>query len=228
MKHLLLAAVLVAGFTGNALAADAVAVEEAPAVVTVFDWTGAYVGGVAGYGWGTTNAEDDGSPSDDIDYDGFLGGVTVGYNKQFGQVVLGVEADLSAAGLSGSGDGGVSWGCGFTDTCTFDVDWLGTVRARAGYAFENFLPYLTAGLAFGGIKGELSGCPGDEWCGSDTKAGWAAGGGVEWAFNEKWSAKAEYLYVDLGKGEFDSGGGGSGFEAEFKFHTIRLGVNYHF
>ncbi|MGX9145969.1 outer membrane protein [Mesorhizobium sp. 128a] len=226
MKSALLAVAFAAIALTPALAADALV--EAP-VAAVHDWTGVYLGGVVGYGWGTTHALDDGSPSDGIKYDGVLGGIAIGYNKQFGNIVAGVEADFSASGLKGSGDGGTGWGCGTTDTCTFSTQWLGTARARVGYAVENFLPYVTGGLAIGRVKGELSGfCPGDEWCGSDTKTGWTAGGGLEWAFNQNWSAKAEYLYTDLGTGHFGTGNGGDGFEAKFKFNTVRFGVNYHF
>jgi outer membrane immunogenic protein len=192
------------------------------------DWSGVYVGGMVGYGSGKTRAIDGVSldrPSEKIGYSGAVGGLTAGYNKQFGNIVLGVEGDVSGASMSGSGDGGYGWGCGYEDICTFQVDWAATLRARLGYAVGPALPFVSAGLALGRVSGGLDGyCPGDDWCGSDTKSGWTAGGGLEWAFNDKWSAKAEYLFVDLGRAHF----GGGGFLADFKFHTARLGVNYHF
>ncbi|WP_269932563.1 outer membrane protein [Aminobacter sp. HY435] len=226
MKILLSALILSLALAGRATAADAALPAAAP-----HDWTGAYVGGVIGYGWGTTQARDNlGAPSSDIDYDGFLGGLAIGYNKQFGDLVVGAEADIAYAGLSGSGNGGI-WGCGppDIDTCAFDVRALGTVRARLGYAFDNVLPYLTGGLAVGRVEGELVGvCVTGNWCGSDTKAGWTAGAGLELALDEKWSAKVEYLYVDLGTGHFAQGSGGEGFRADFRFHALRLGLNYRF
>ncbi|MRX34132.1 outer membrane protein [Aminobacter sp. MDW-2] len=191
------------------------------------DWSGVYMGGMVGYGTGDTSAFD-GVHSDDIGYSGAIGGLTVGYNKQFGNLVVGVEGDVSGAGMSGKGDGGDDWGCGVEDICTFRVDWAATLRARLGYAVGPVLPFVSAGVAIGRVSGELDGgCPGDVWCGSDTKTGWTAGGGLEWAFNDKWSAKAEHLFVDLGRARFGEGNG-DGFLADFKFHTARLGVNYHF
>jgi outer membrane immunogenic protein len=225
MKSFLLATVAVVALSSAAVAADAVA--ELP-VASTYNWTGGYVGGLISYGWGHTRALDDGFPSDKIKYDGALGGVTAGYNWQFGNVVAGVEGDISFGKVKGSGDGG-NWGCGSPDSCTFSTDWLATVRGRAGYAFDNVLPYLTAGLAVGRTKGSLGGsCPSDDWCGSDTRVGWAVGAGLEVAFSQNWSVKGEYLYADLGKAHFGTGNGGDGFEAKFKINTVRLGVNYKF
>jgi outer membrane immunogenic protein len=225
MKRLLLAAAAIAASVSPVFSADMVQ----PAAV-VHNWTGAYVGGVVGYGWGTTHALDNNSPSTGIGYDGFLGGVELGYNYQFSNnVVLGAETDFSFSDLGGQGDGGPGWGCGTPDTCTFDVKWFGTARARVGYAFGNVMPYLTGGLAYGHTKGNLASyCPGTAWCGDDTKFGWTAGAGAEWAINDRWSIKAEYLYVDLGKSHFGTGNGGDGFEAQFRVNTARLGVNYKF
>lgn len=85
-----------------------------------------------------------------------------------------------------------------------------------GYAVGPVLPFVSAGVAVGRVSGELDGeCPGDDWCGSDTKTGWTAGGGLEWAFNDKWSAKAEYLFVDLGSAHFGEG------TAEASWPTLR-------
>lgn len=217
---------LILGTSGTALAADPAV--DLP-VASTHDWTGAYIGGLVSYGWGKTHALDDNDPSDKIDYDGGLGGVTAGYNWQSGNIVAGIEGDISFGKIKGSGDGGSGWGCGTTDTCTFTTDWLGTVRGRVGYAFDNVLPYLTAGVAVGRTKGNLSGrCPGDEWCGSDNRVGWTAGAGLEVAFDRNWSVKGEYLYTDLGKAHFGDGNGGDGFEAKFKFHAVRIGLNYKF
>ena len=80
-------------------------------------------------------------------------------------------------------------------TCETSNNWLGTARGRIGYAFDRFLPYFTAGAAFGDIKGTV-GAVNDF---SATKVGWTGGAGVEYAFIDNWSAKLEYLYVDLGK-----------------------------
>lgn len=70
------------------------------------------------------------------------------------------------------------------------------MRGRAGYAFDRFLVYGTGGAAFGNVKAKFSLDP----VSSSTEAGWAAGAGVEVAVAPHWSAKAEYLFVDLGNG----------------------------
>ncbi len=217
-KSLLLGGtVLLAGFASVANAAD-------------HDWTGFYVGAQVGYASGTTAAKDDGYPSSDIDFEGTLGGITLGYNHKINNFVVGVEGDYSFGDVSGSGNGGGNWGCGSTDTCTFEVNELGTLRVRVGYNMGSMLPYLTAGIAFGETSGRLSGeCPGAEWCGDDTQTGWTAGAGAEFAINTNWSAKAEYLYVDLGSSKFGTGNGGSGFQADFdEIHIGRVGLNYRF
>ncbi len=68
------------------------------------------------------------------------------------------------------------------------------MRGRLGYAADRFMPYVTGGLAVGDIKASLPGFAG----GSATNVGWTAGGGIEFAIAGHWTAKAEYLYVDLG------------------------------
>jgi len=192
------------------------------------NWTGYYVGGQIGYATGTTAALDNnGTPSTDIDYDGFLGGVTFGYNHNINKFIIGAEGDYSFASVSGSGDGGPGWGCGTPDVCTFEVKQLATVRVRFGYDFGNILPYATAGIAYGKTSGELGGCP-TGWCGEDTQTGSVYGVGAEFAINAKLSAKVELLHVDLGTSTFGPGNGGAGFQADFNFNTVRAGVNYRF
>ena len=101
----------------------------------------------------------------------------------------------------------------------------GTARGRIGYAFDRFLPYITGGGAFGDVKGSLLGA-GDF---KQTKAGWTAGAGVEYAFIDNWSAKIEYLYVDLGKTTCDATcSSGNPMTATFTSKVVRGGLNYKF
>lgn len=212
---------------GAALAADAISMDVAP---TNFNWSGAYVGGVAGYGWNrNTYTYAPFASSVDFDANGFVGGLTAGYNWQRGQVVFGVEGDVSYANIRGSDrEVPLVAPCAFQG-CSANVNWFGTGRARVGYAFENFLPYATGGFAVGHVKGsaDLGACFPAPTCGySDTRWGWAAGAGIEWAMNQKLSFKAEYLHVDLGKPSFDP------FDIpstdRIDFDTVRVGINYHF
>jgi outer membrane immunogenic protein len=144
----------------------------APYLVSAYSWTGPYVGGQLGYQWGSTaNAR----PAS------ITGGVRAGYSGQTGAFVFGGEADLN---LSGAEDRFAGW--------KFANPWFGTLRARVGYAFSNVLVYGTLGLAAGGGRAELGGASE-----SRTHVGWAAGGGLEVGLTAAWSARVEYLHVDL-------------------------------
>ena len=121
-------------------------------------------------------------------------GGTLGYNWQMGQAVFGLEGDVDWSNIRGS----AACGGGVT-VCETRNDWLGTFRGRVGYAFDRFLPYVTGGLAVGDIKTSIAGLGST----NDTKAGWTVGGGIEAAIAGPWTAKVEYLYVDLGRGGFN-------------------------
>ena len=216
MKKFLLASVgLVAIGTVAASAADiprrVVPPRQPVVAVPVFTWTGAYVGINGGYGWGSSNFS---APfaTGSFDLSGGLVGGTLGYNYQIGQTVVGIEGDIDWSGIEGS------TACGAT-TCQTRNNWLSTVRGRMGYSFDRFMPYVTGGLAIGDIETSIAGIGG----GRDTQVGWTAGGGVEAALDGPWTAKLEYLYVDLGRG-----GTVLGSDAEFKSHIVRAGLNYRF
>lgn len=165
-------------------------------------WMGPYIGGNLGYGWGDVS-NNGASPS------GVLGGLQAGYNYQSGQLVLGIEGDIQ---FNSADDTFAAW--------KFSNPWFGTVRGRLGYAFNNILLYGTGGLAFGALKAQLPGGLSE----SNTSAGWTAGVGAEVAINQNWSAKVEYLYVDLSEKNFLMTGVSNGYQ----FNTLRVGVNYRF
>ena len=167
----------------------------------LYNWSGAYAGLNLGYQWGkVTNTV--GSP------DGIAGGGQVGYNWQSGQFVFGAETDLQ---LSAAGDTFAPY--------KFSNPWFGTLRGRAGFAFNNVLLYGTLGLAYGDLKGELLGL--DE---TKTEVGWTGGLGAEVGFAPTWSAKVEYLYMDLA----DRGFGITGMDNGLQANMLRFGFNYHF
>ncbi|ODT05501.1 MAG: hypothetical protein ABS58_15445 [Mesorhizobium sp. SCN 65-20] len=213
--------------SGQAVAADAVGQPEA----TASTWTGGYFGIQAGYGWG--NSSYNYNPFDsttEFDTDGFVGGLTAGYNWQRDQIVLGVEGDLSVANVDGAVLTNTTPCLIPGEACSSELSWFGTARVRAGYEFGNLLPYVTGGLAFGGIKGtaDFGACASDP-CGYDkTKAGWTLGGGIEWAMNDKLSFKTEYLRIDLGDPGIAPNDSGQFDGSKLTFDTVRLGVNYHF
>jgi outer membrane immunogenic protein len=222
MKRVVVACVGIAALGGVAAAADlpqapAAPYYKAPAYVPLgYTWSGLYVGINGGGAWGrsswTTTTGFDTSG-------GFVGG-TLGYNYQVNQSVLGIEGDIDWADINGS----TSAGCPAANCKTSD-DWLATVRGRLGYAADRFMPYVTGGLAVGDIKTALPGFAG----GSVTNAGWTAGGGIEFALAGHWTAKAEYLYVDLGKFSCGTSCGGTPTQdVSFTANLFRGGFNYRF
>jgi outer membrane immunogenic protein len=200
-------------------------VRPAPQVAAVpFSWAGVYLGINGGYGWGRSNWSD---PATDptLRRFGLSGGVAggqVGYNWQTGAFVLGLESDLDWTNLSGSrSDGGVCAANG-GGQCQTSQSWLGTTRGRVGYAFGSWLPYVTGGAAYGDINLDQPG-------GSDatTRLGWTAGAGVEYSLSRHWSAKLEFLHLDLGTATFMGAATSTPISTPAKDDIVRAGINYH-
>jgi len=219
-------ALAVALFVSPAIAADNMAGGQSS---SAHDWSGFYVGAVGGYGWGGSSLQEGPTASNPLDIDGLTFGATAGYSFQFHpNWIAGVEADMTYSAIDGTFgpgnlgavNGGV-WNCQ-PNACAADIDWYGTLRGRLGYAMDNLLVFGTGGLAFGHVEGGITGLAGF-WM-SDVNTGWTAGAGAEYAFAENWSAKLEYLYVDLGW----TGYNGSDFRLDADFHTVRFGLNYSF
>jgi outer membrane immunogenic protein len=183
-----------------------------------YNWTGFYLGLNGGGGWGDSHWQGVGRA--DLS-SGQVGG-TAGYNWQFGRAVLGLEGDIDWNNMRGS------LACptvAATGTCSTGETWLSTVRGRAGYAFGGVLPYVTGGLAVGDLQAAAPGFAGA----TNTNAGWTVGGGIEFALPGNWTAKAEYLHVDLG--DFNCGancGGTPDENVSMHENVVRAGVNYHF
>lgn len=198
-------------------------------------WTGLYVGGHFGYGFGAvdgTTTLADGTQggnaaleSADQSFGGGLAGAQIGYNYQFrNDIVLGIEADLSFSGMSDSRrldatEGPLLVEHGMPEARTdYAFDWLATVRGKAGYAFDRLFVYGTGGLAFlreterrsqyistsataevpAGHTTELAFTE----TASNTRSGFTLGAGAEYAINERWSIKADYLYAGFGVENF--------------------------
>ncbi|QTL02308.1 porin family protein [Aquabacter sp. L1I39] len=212
MKSVLVSgALLGAMVAAPAMAADLAKPQSYPvkaqvaAPAPVFSWTGFYIGANAGYAWGSGKGAAD---YYGVSPDGWFGGGQVGYNYQFqNNMLVGVEADLQGSDISGS-----------ANNVNSKLDYFGTVRARLGYAYDRFLPYVTGGLAYG--KNTINDFG---YSDSNTHVGWTVGGGLEYAITNNWTARAEYLYVDLGKKTYDNIG-----DAGIAASTARVGVNYKF
>jgi outer membrane immunogenic protein len=180
----------------------------------MFTWTGFYLGlnaGIIGADFSKGARFIDGKP-------GFTGGVTAGYNHQISNIVLGVEGDYNYSGAGGRGP------VPFVPLLVRgELNSFGTIRGRLGIAFDRALVYGTGGFAFGSTKidGGLLG-------GSNTQSGYALGGGLEYAFTQNISAKAEYLYMPLSAKGSGLVGILAGTKAGIDANIVRAGVNYRF
>jgi len=205
------------------------------AAVPVFTWTGFYLGAQVGYGW-NANENDIVLPTGFVvqrgDFgdsgDGFLAGVHAGYNYQIGSFVIGVEGDVEGVfGDDDDGDvvvigpgGGVFTNYGLAGNA---LDWQGSIRARAGFAFDRALIYATGGFAFGGVSGSF----GLLDSGDDNLTGWTLGAGIEYAFTNNLTTRLEYRYTNFDGGDnvFNNVSLGSN---DIEFHTVRAGLSYKF
>lgn len=219
MKKILLAGAAMVALATSASAADLearapVAYAKAPAMATpLTNWSGFYAGVMGGYGWS--------NDSGGTNFKGGLGGGTVGYNTQIGQLVFGVEADAAGSGIKASA---TSQGVTVNDS----IRALGSATGRVGFAVNSALFYAKGGYAWANNRvNAVAG--GASFTDSKTHSGWTVGGGVEYMFLPKWSAKAEYMYSDFASLNYFStvvaGGIDSGRQ---RIHTAKAGVNYHF
>jgi outer membrane immunogenic protein len=200
----------------GALAADLPAMPptKAPIFVPGFSWTGFYAGINGGYGFGSSDWSGFGTSNDPS---GGLVGLTAGYNWQSGALVFGLEGDIDWTDLK---DSNTSLAC--PTGCETKNSWLATVRGRLGYAMDRWMPYVTGGLAIGDVRASQAGIASV----SETNAGWTVGAGIETAFAPRWSAKLEYLYVDLG--DVNCAACAPASNVDFSAHLVRAGLNYKF
>lgn len=229
MKKSILASVALAVVTlaGAAQAADLPGRRRAPqndyyAPPPVFSWTGFYLGLNLGYGWGAfTNGSEQllGKPS------GFAGGITGGFNYQAApNFVVGLEGDLDLTGINNRNSLPF-----FLFKGTGKLDSLATIRGRAGYAMDRALIYATGGLALGSVTANVNDWRAVPFFGnsSSMQAGFALGAGIEYAFTDHISAKAEYMFTSLATKEVFAWSP-DWMRVGTNVSQIRTGVNYKF
>ncbi len=237
------AALLIAS---GANAADIAPVyKSAPVAAPSYSWTGFYIGGHVGWGWGEAAATPTGivgliADPFRVDHDGFVGGGQVGYNYQFGNIVVGTEGEISWSDLNGSGNSNFLFGLvpGASLTGTFQNNWNANVSTRLGVAFNTLLVYGKAGIAWANNDYSVAATlPGFAYAStiSETETGWLVGGGVEWAFAGNWTMKIEGTYMDFGQKNRAFTGIPIGpialpVNADIDSHisTVKFGVNYRF
>jgi outer membrane immunogenic protein len=223
MKRFFIGIAAIASLTTSAFAADLAPRTYTKAPVYVdpgYNWTGFYLGGNIGYSWGTsrdtstlTNAAGAVllSTADKSNLNGVVGGGQIGYNWQMQSWVWGLEADIQGTGEQGSRAftytapfiGGINFvpGVVVPFVLTQKIDWFGTVRGRVGIlATPKVLLYATGGLAYGQVNSSetIGTAVPSAFSNSITNVGWTVGAGIEGVIGGNWTAKLEYLYVDLG------------------------------
>ena len=220
--------------SGPALAADfPLPTAEPPRPPTIYDpngpytnWAGAYLGLNAGYGFGSSQWTLGLLGTSVFDTSGFLFGGTVGFNYPISVVMIGLEGDVDWSGLSGNAGNCAVNASGAAAACQTKNNLLGTARARVGYALDRTLIYVTGGAAIAPVQAGLN--PPSTFD-SATKLGWAAGAGAEFAFFGNWSAKVEYLYIDLAMSSCSTAancGTAAGSSVAFTENVVRGGFNY--
>ena len=239
---------------------------KAPAYVApVYEWTGFYIGGNIGYSWGrssdaSTVTNGAGTvlftSANTTDLNGIVGGGQIGYNWQMQNWLFGLEADIQATDekgtrnftcptsvcTPGSGPNNILFflGPAVPVALSQKIDWFGTVRGRIGVlATPQVLLYATGGLAYGEVDSSaVIGAAGTAFSAvTNTHVGWTVGAGIEGMIAPNWTARLEYLYVDLGtaNGSFATTigalGGGSvieNFSSRITDNILRVGINYKF
>jgi outer membrane immunogenic protein len=220
-------------FMGTALAADLPTRKTAPEFTPPpppFTWTGFYVGGYAGGGFGSAHWNDLPFPNftngSNLDPSGFVGGGLAGFNYQTGPAVFGIEGEVGYNGVSSSQD--YIYRDGTLRHEKFDSSDVERIRGRLGYAFNNALLYFAGGGSF--TDGRLSifnPAFGTGAAVSKSYTGFNVGGGVEYAFTSNWIGRVEYIYDDFGNETYAPGA----FDARrvsFTENTVRAAIEYKF
>jgi outer membrane immunogenic protein len=244
MRTLALAAASLLALATAATAADLSMPYKAPPMAPIASgWTGFYLGLNAGGGIGLARSD---FSVGGVNFatvrntlPGPLAGVQAGYNWQMGPAVIGLEADYQLSNLAG----GISAPCpiglcnaaALTATYGQKVPWFGTVRGRLGFAQSGWLFYVTGGYSYARLETSAFAAAGGvsaSFSQTETRSGWTVGTGIEVMLTGNWTARIEYLYLDLG-----TRGTSISFpalpltivdNARFDMHVTRLAVNYKF
>jgi outer membrane immunogenic protein len=227
-----------------------------PPPLPVFSWAGCYIGGNIGYGWGretvsilnlgeTTGVSVlNGVPlgPDTGNTSGALGGGQIGCNYQFApNWVIGIEGDGEAADIRGDVTESFSFVSPagptiVTGTAHAQTDWIASATGRVGWTWDRVMLYAKGGAAWAGDKYSADLSAFNEHIETSvTRLGWTVGGGVEWAFWDKWSAKVEYDYYDFSTRNLALPGTIAGvpevvpgIDIKEIISTVKFGVNYRF
>ncbi len=261
LRRISIALLGASALVSTAAAGDFTGFKDGPAYYPCYNWCGLYVGVNGGYAWGNTHVHvlPLPSPQDfvyladqtfDPNASGGVGGFQGGYNWQFGNLlVVGAEGDFQFTSVDGNelqtpviqanGAPLIMTGMEGNYVSVHEkMDWFATLRARVGTTAidPQWLVFITGGLALGHVEGSgdvvlplVGSYPASV---DDIRTGWVIGGGVEWAFAECWSFKAEYLHVEFGSESInaDQVPPSPVYQVGYSFDTmvdvVRVGVNF--
>lgn len=188
------------------------------------DWSGAYGGLFVGYGRHDVETNSADGVSEEIEADGALGGIYTGRNFQFGNVVAGWEGSIALTDIEGDGVYPVP-----PQDHSYRGDIQADARARLGYAFGKFLPFVSAGvswtrseqaLGIGGVTALQRG--------RVPAVAWTVGAGVDYRISDRWSLRGEYLYARDDDPKTPEFGAPVATDQEIEVHQVRFGTAYHF
>ena len=198
--------------------------------------SGFYLGGHIGYGFGSAAATlgdptGPGAASADgtASYGMMFGGLQAGYQVILpSRLLLGAEVDFSGANYM-EPDQVLSYRATRTGSANEQLEYVATLRGRLGYAMDGWTPFLTSGFAWASTRvsrtdsatGNEDATPGN------LRAGYAIGGGIDYPLDHRWSARAEYIYTDLGLRGFLFSAPAR-YDSQYDFHRFRVGLNYRF
>jgi outer membrane immunogenic protein len=212
------------------------------APISTYNWSGFYVGANVGGSWDngtTTNTALSGAfvSSGSSHNSGVIGGGQVGYNFMTApNFLVGLEADVQGTSLKG-----MEYSIDGTNSRSSQLDSFGTVRGRAGFTADNWLFYGTGGYAWSdgsvtrtqistvvGATPPIPAPGGTVESADNFRNGWTAGAGVEWGIARNWTAKVEYLYVDLGNATSVFPLSNRQQTSSLTMNVARFGLNYKF
>ncbi len=241
---------LACGISGSAMAQSASAV----------DWSGFYVGGQLGAAKSSsdvsmlvgvskyldaTDARQIARVGDgQIDQWRAVGGLVGGYGKQFGNVLLGIEGGANSLSFNKERQRTQEIdslpGTQSTISQSVSADWMAGLRLKLGWAANNWLAYVTGGVAATRLKLDASYVDNafnglSKGSKSVTKTGWSLGLGGEYALSQNWSLRGDYLYTRFGDISMETettstnnSGGTLVHKADLEIHGLFVGVNYRF
>jgi outer membrane immunogenic protein len=219
---------------GAAQAADLSMPPVTPMVIhPIFTWTGARIGGFGGYGISSTKATNIPAALVYKNTNGWLGGVLIGYDYQIGSFVVGALADFAGAGMKGRIQS--AYNAPLTGS-KISINYVGTVRARFGYAVDRALIAATVGWGYLGVKGSFPGMttasPNAATSYQTTQSAWTVGGSIDYAVTDSVIANLDYLFLGPPKFLFATGyanfNNGFGISIRERVSIIRGGIAYKF